>query len=134
MKYVFGTLTAIIQFIIGYLAIFFGAMIGLSIFLEALGLIGPDNYNPWWNTPVQFISFVLVASFGVWIVGWLSAKLRRIDFDNRKARWGTLAGSALGIIIISIVYLLQGAVGLLPILFALFGALLGYYLHPLVWK
>lgn len=134
MKFILGILTATIQFVIGYLFIFFGATLGLSIIVEALGLVGPDNVNPWWNTPVQFVAFVLAASLGVWFVGWLATKLRKIEFDSRKVWWGTVAGSALGIIIVSILYVVQGAVGFMPILFALFGALVGYYLQPLIKK
>ncbi len=134
MKLVYATLTAIVQFIVGYLIIFFGAMLGLSVLLETLGLVGPDNVNPWWNTPLTFVSFVLAASFGVWIVGWVFAKIGKDNFNNRVTWWGTLAGSALGIIIISIVYAVQGAVGFLPVLFALGGALVGYYVHPRIWN
>jgi hypothetical protein len=127
MKYVLTIITIIVQFIVGYLVLFFGAMFGMSVLLESLGLIGPDNVNPWWNTPLQFISFVLAASFGVWLVGRLVAKMRKIDFDGRKAWWGTVIGSAVGILIIAILYITQGAVGFMPVLFALIGALVGYY-------
>jgi len=109
-------------------------MLGLSVLLEALGLVGPENVNPWWNTPLTFVSFMLAASFGVWIVGWVFAKIRKGNFGTQVTWWGTLAGSALGIIIISIIYVVQGAVGFMPVLFALGGALAGYYVHPRIWK
>jgi hypothetical protein len=134
MKFILGIITGFFQFIGGYFLIFFGAMLGLSILFETLGLVGPENVNPWWNTPVQFISFVLAASLGVWGIGWIAAKLRKNSFDVRKTWWGTFWGSVIGILIITVIYLVQGAVGFMPVLFALGGALLGYYLSPLVWK
>ena len=134
MKYVFALLTAIIQYIVGYLFVFFGAWVGMSLLVEALGLVGPDYVNPWWSTPFQFISIALFASLGVWIVGWLAAKLRKLAADNRKAWWATLAGSALGIVFVSVIYNFQPALGFLPIWFSLFGAILGNILQPYIWK
>ena len=133
MKYILGVITAIFQFTVGYLILILGGF-GLSIMINELGLVGPDNSNPWWNTPSQFIFFALTSSLGVWIVGWLAAKLRKLDFERRKTWWGTSAGSAIGVIITTIVYLIQGVVGLMPVTFALIGALLGYYAHPYIWK
>ncbi|MBC8504431.1 MAG: hypothetical protein ISR58_06315 [Anaerolineales bacterium] len=134
MKYVYDILTAIFQFIFGYLTLFIGAWMGLSILLETLGLVGPENTNPWWNTPLTFISFVLTASFGVWIVGLLAAKLRKIDFANRRLWWSTFIGSAIGIIVVAIFYLIQGVVGFWPIRISVIGALAGYYLIPTISK
>ena len=133
MKYILGFITAVFQLIIGYFMLILGGF-GLSILKNELGLVGPDNSNPWWNTPSQFIFFTLSSSVGVWIVGWLAAKLRKIDFDSRKSWWGTFAGSAFGVIIATIFYLIQGAVGLMPITLALIGAVVGFYVQPLIWK
>ena len=134
MKIIWGIVTALVQFIAGYLAIFILVFIGLSALLEALGLVGPDNVNPWWNTPLQFTSFALAAALGVWGVGWPAANLRKTDFNRRKAWWGALAGSALGMVIAAFMSAAQGAVGFLPVTLALVGALAGYYLYPYVWK
>ena len=133
MKYVFGLITAFFQLIVGYSILIVGGF-GLALLINELGLVGPENTNPWWNTPSQFIFFVLSSSFGVWIIGLLAAKLRKLNFDGRKTWWGTLAASAIAIILITIVYLIQGAVGFMPILFAVVVAVLGYYLHPYLWR
>lgn len=129
MKYVYAFLTLVAQFIGGYLVLFLGAMFALPLLINSLGLVGPDNSNPWWNTPSQFISFILAASFGVWSMGWLAAKMRGIDFNSRKVWWGTVIGSTIGIIIATIMYTIQGAVGFMPLVLALIGALAGYYLR-----
>ena len=134
MKYLFALMTAIVQFVVGYFFIFFGAWVGVSLLLEALGLVGPENVNPWWSTPVQFISIAIFASLGVWLIGLLSVKIQKIEIDNRKAWWATLAGSALGIIIVSVVLIFQPAVGLLPFWLALFGAIIGNFLQSYIWK
>ncbi len=134
MKVILGILTVIFQFIGGYVLIFGGAMMGLGSLVNALGLVGPDNVNPWWNTPLQFLSFVVAAALGVWLVGWLAAKLRKKSFEAKKSWWGTFWGAALGILLITIIYLIQGAVGFMPIQFAIVSALLGYYLHPMIRK
>jgi hypothetical protein len=134
MKTVWGVITAIVQFIVGYFVMFTLLYFGLSALLEGLGLVGPGNVNPAWNTPVQFLTMALGASLGVWGVGWLDAKLRKTEFNGKKSWWGTLAGSVLGVILVSIWLVIQGTVGLLPFVFALVGALAGYYLYPNVWK
>lgn len=134
MKFVSALITVVVQFVVGYLFLFLGAWVGLSFLLEGLGLVGPDNFNPWWNTPVQFISMALFASFGVWLVGLLSAKLQKSDIDKRKVWWATLAGSALGIIIVSVVFIFQPAVGFWPIMLALGGAIIGNFLQAYIWK
>lgn len=130
MKIIGSIITAVIQIITGYLFLFIGTFIGLGAALNGLGLVSAENPHPWWNTPLTFTLFALTASFGVWIVGWAAAKLRKSNLDTRKAWWRTFAGSAIGVVIVSILYLLFGAVGMLPILIAVVGAMIGYYLKP----
>lgn len=87
MKYILGLITAVGQFIVGYFVLIAGGF-GLAMLVNAFGWVGPENTNPWWNTPSQFIFFVLSSSFGVWVVGLLAGKLRKIDFNARKLWWG----------------------------------------------
>ena len=84
MKYINKIFTGIIQFITGYLFLFFGTFIGLGSLLTPLGLVSAKNPDPWWNTPLTFITFVFTASFGVWLVGLFAAKIRKTDFDKKK--------------------------------------------------
>ena len=121
---------AILQIIVGYLFLFMGAFVGLGLLLNDLGLVSADNPDPWWNTPLVFLSFVLTASLGVWFVGWVASKIHMSSFDAKKVWWRTFAGSAIGILIVSGLYLLLGAVGMLPVFVAVFGAFTGYYLQP----
>ncbi|MCP4139290.1 MAG: hypothetical protein GY755_03180 [Chloroflexi bacterium] len=130
MKTTANIFTIILQFILGYLFLFFGTFLGLGTIINELGLVSAENPDPWWNTPLTFITFVLTASFGVWLVGLLAAKIRKTEFNKKKIWWSTFAGSAIGIAIVTILYLFQGAVGFLPLLVAVVGALLGYYLIP----
>ena len=130
MKTFAGFFTGILQFIAGYLFLFFGTFLGLGSLLDSLGLVSAENPNPWWNAPLTFLTFSLTASFGVWLVGWLAAKIRKLSFSAGKIWWRTFAISALGIIIIDRVYRVLGGVGMLPILVAIIGAMLGFYLKP----
>jgi MFS family permease len=130
MKIISGIFTGILQLIAGYFFLFLGAWVGLGSLLNNLGLVSPENSNPWWNTPLTFFTFVLAASFGVWLVGWLASKMRPTEFNKKKVWWRTFGGSALGILIVSILHLFLGAVGMLPILAAVVGAMIGYYLKP----
>jgi len=130
MTYSVSIITTIFQFIVGYLFLFFGTWVGLGSLLNALGLVSPETPNPWWNTPLTFISFVLTASLGVWLVGFLVARIRNVDFNKGKMWWNTFAGSAFGIIIVTVFYLILGAVGFVPMLIAVIGAMLGYHLLP----
>lgn len=130
MKIFANVLTAVIQIVAGYLSLFIGAFVGLGTLLNNLNLVSAENPNPWWSTPLTFFAFIITASFGVWFVGWLAAKIRNRQFDGQKAWWRTFTGSTVGILIASGFYLALGAVGMLPILAAVLGALLGYYLKP----
>ena len=130
MKIISNIFIGFVQFVIGYLFLFFGAFVGLGTVLNETGLVGPENTNPWWNTPLTFASFVITASFGVWVVGWLATKVHKTDFDAKKVWWRTFLGSAIGILIVSAMHFLFGAVGMLPILVAVIGAIIGYHVQP----
>ena len=73
---------AILQIIVGYLFLFMGAFVGLGLLLNDLGLVSADNPDPWWNTPLVFLSFVLTASLGVWSDQMTSRKVLVLPGDN----------------------------------------------------
>ena len=134
MKNIAVIFTGILQFIAGYLFLFFGTFLGLGSLLMALGLVSAENPDPWWNAPLTFLTFALTASLGVWLVGWLAAKIRKLEFDAGKIWWRAFAISALGMIIMHRIYASRGAVGMTPILVAVVGAMIGYYAKPKALK
>lgn len=134
MKIIANLFTAFLQLIAGYLFLFIGTFFGLGGLLTNLGWVSAENPDPWWNTPLTFLAFALTASTGVWLVGWLAAKIRKMPFAPAQIWWRTFAVSAFGILIVERLYRVLGAVGMLPVFVAVVGALLGFYIKPKALK
>lgn len=133
-KSILFVVTFLLQLFFGYLAMFLITFVALSVVLEWLGLVGPDNVNPWWNTPLTFTFLALSAAFGVWYAGASIARARSKDTDSVKLFWGSVIGAAIGVGIIGIVLFFQPAVGFWPLFAALAGAVVGFYLWPRIKK
>lgn len=112
MNIIITMITAVLQFIFGYLLGFVGAM--------ALGV------GNGWELLVIGIGYTL----GVWGVGALAAKLRKSGKSYISSFLGTAVCTILGIALI----LLTPATGFAQLLYPLVGAVIGYYLGNLIGK
>jgi hypothetical protein len=113
MNIVVTIIVVIVQFIVG----------------QILGFGGASALNA--GNGLELVVFVIGDTLGVWGIGALATRLLRHTYLSPATTTrlvGTVIGAAIGVGVI----LITPPIGLIQIGYPLIGALLGYYLAPLV--